>query len=199
MKATRFGLLAAVLFAIVPGLARTAPGTITLGVEVTSASGGTVTPKVTWSTNPAAASCSATLGWSGAKPPSGNEILSPVDKATVYGLTCLWGSNSTVLSWEAPTLNTDGTALTNLGGYHLYVTDPNAQKTMVSVDKTQQAYTFQASLTGQYFFAIAAVTTDGIESPQSNQVQWSSSASAGQQTVSLGVKIPAAPTNLTAK
>lgn len=82
------------------------------------------------------------------------------------------GSNNAVLSWEAPTTNTNGTALTDLSGYRIYYGE-NPSKLSDSVQiKTIGVQTYQIDnlSAGTWYFAIMAVTTTGRESGLSNVV-----------------------------
>lgn len=82
------------------------------------------------------------------------------------------GNASATLSWEAPTSNTNGTALTDLAGYRIYygssATDlsQNVQLKGVGV----QTYVFDNLHAGTWYFAVMAVTSTGIESALSNRV-----------------------------
>jgi len=71
-----------------------------------------------------------------------------------------------VLSWTAPTLNTDGTALTDLSGYTIsYGTSPTALTQSVSItDPTATSYTITGLAAGTWYFAIAATASDGTQS-----------------------------------
>jgi Putative Ig domain len=77
-----------------------------------------------------------------------------------------------VLSWKAPTKNTDGTTLTNLSGYRVYygkqsgqysqtLSLPNASLTSVSIEDLTS---------GTWYFAVKALAKDGDESSFSGQV-----------------------------
>lgn len=82
------------------------------------------------------------------------------------------GNASATLSWEAPTTNTNGTALTDLAGYRIYygssATDlsQNVQLHGVGV----QTYVFDNLQAGTWYFAVMAVTSAGVESALSNRV-----------------------------
>lgn len=82
-------------------------------------------------------------------------------------------TSSASLRWTAPTTNDDGTPLTDLAGYHIYVStradllnDPpievDSSKTNQVVDKLTVGIT--------YYFAITAVNGTGTESALSNTV-----------------------------
>jgi hypothetical protein len=82
------------------------------------------------------------------------------------------GNTSATLSWEAPTTNTNGTALTNLAGYRIYY---GSSATELS-QKVQlngvgvQTYVFDNLQAGTWYFAVMAVTSAGVESALSNKV-----------------------------
>lgn len=70
------------------------------------------------------------------------------------------------LSWNPPTQNTDGSELTNLGGYRIYYgTDADALSSSIQVTNPGlTSYTVGNLSAGKYYFALAAYTTDGAES-----------------------------------
>jgi hypothetical protein len=83
------------------------------------------------------------------------------------------GSGSVTLSWEAPTTNTDGTPLTNLGGYTIYYgTSPSHLDQAIQIKSVGvQTYVIDDLASGNWYFAIMAVTTSGTESSLSNVVE----------------------------
>jgi hypothetical protein len=87
--------------------------TLNLSVSSTTTGGPTLTPRLVWSTNPAAAFClaSGATGWSGTKGPSGAVTLAPISQSETYTLTCSWASTTgaLTLSWTPPTHNDNGT------------------------------------------------------------------------------------------
>jgi len=76
------------------------------------------------------------------------------------------GTGMATLSWEAPTRDTSGRALTNLGGYRIYYgTDKSDLGKTVNIDTVgMQTYVIDNLGTGTWYFAIRAVTNTGIES-----------------------------------
>jgi hypothetical protein len=77
------------------------------------------------------------------------------------------GPNGTaILSWTAPTQNTDGSQLTDLAGYRVYHgTSPNALDQMTQLPGSgNTSYTFNQLVSGTHYFAVAAYTTGGMES-----------------------------------
>ena len=81
-------------------------------------------------------------------------------------------SGSATLSWTAPTSNTDGSALTDLSGfvisYGTTATNLSQQVTISSASTT--SYTLTGLATGTWYFAVAAVASDGTQSVPSNPV-----------------------------
>ncbi|HEV7631789.1 MAG TPA: putative Ig domain-containing protein, partial [Steroidobacteraceae bacterium] len=76
---------------------------------------------------------------------------------------------SATLSWTPPTQNTDGSALGNLAGYRIYYgTDPNALSSTIQVTNAGlTTYVIGNLGAGTHYFAIAAYSTDGVESAKS--------------------------------
>jgi len=82
------------------------------------------------------------------------------------------GSSTATLSWQAPTTNTDGAALTDLSGYRIYYgTDAEELSERVQLTSVGlQTYMIDGLGTGTWYFAIKAVTTTGVESALSDIV-----------------------------
>ena len=79
-------------------------------------------------------------------------------------------NNSAMLSWLAPAQNTDGTALTDISGYHIHVgTDPNSLDTVLDLtDATATSYTVSKLTPGTWYFAISAYNAQGADGELSN-------------------------------
>lgn len=77
---------------------------------------------------------------------------------------------SATLSWQAPTQNTDGSAITNLAGYRiLYGTSASALTQMIEVtNPSVTSYVVDQLTSATWHFAVKAYTTAGAESSQSN-------------------------------
>ena len=79
-------------------------------------------------------------------------------------------TGTATVSWTPPTMNTDGSALTNLTGYRVAYgrssTDLSQSATVNGVGVT--TYTVESLATGAWYFAVHAVNSDGIESDISN-------------------------------
>jgi hypothetical protein len=79
-------------------------------------------------------------------------------------------SGTATLSWTAPTTNTDGSALTDLAGYHIYYgTSPSTMTTVIDVaNPGTMSYTISSLSSATWYFAVNAYTTSGLESTLSN-------------------------------
>jgi hypothetical protein len=79
-------------------------------------------------------------------------------------------TGSAALSWAAPTSNSDGSALTDLAGFHVYYgTSSNLlnQDKPVS-DANATSATVGSLAAGTWYFAVAAVNSGGVEGDLSN-------------------------------
>jgi Putative Ig domain len=79
-------------------------------------------------------------------------------------------TGTATLTWVAPTMNTDGTILNNLAGYHIYY-GTNADALTEEIDvtgATSTSYVINGLASGTYYFAITAYSDYGIESTDSN-------------------------------
>jgi len=79
-------------------------------------------------------------------------------------------NGSAVLSWVAPTTNTDGTPLTDLAGFIInYGTSPSALTQSVTVSSaTATGYTVEGLSAGVWYFTVTAYTTASTQSAPSN-------------------------------
>lgn len=76
------------------------------------------------------------------------------------------------VNWQPPTENTDGSALTNLSGYHIhYGTKPGDYTQTIAVSNPGLAsYVVDNLSPGTYYFTVAAVNSSGTESALSSEV-----------------------------
>jgi hypothetical protein len=77
---------------------------------------------------------------------------------------------SATLSWTPPTLNSDGSPLTNLAGYRVYW-GPAAGTYTSSVTLNNaglSSYVVANLVSGTHYFVVTALNTSGVESPFSN-------------------------------
>ena len=174
---------------------------------------GQVIPTLTWSTTPAGATCTASgdTAWTGTKAGSGTLAMPARALPTpLYGLACTWpGDTTATISWTAPTTNTDGSALAKCAAatdtgpcLAKYKVCRGASATAIT-DCRDHAFPNSTStpwggtlIVGTHFFAVKAVTGDGVESVLSNSAS-KTITPAMQWTASVGVKVPKEPTNLT--
>jgi len=79
-------------------------------------------------------------------------------------------TGSATLNWQAPTQNTDGSALTDLDGYRIaYGTSVTALNQTIDVSNaTVTTYVVDQLSSGTWYFAVKAYTTAGAESANSN-------------------------------
>jgi hypothetical protein len=81
-------------------------------------------------------------------------------------------TGSALLSWAAPTSNTDGSPLANLAGYKIdYGTSSGALTQTVTIsDPTATGYTLQGLASGTWYFAVSDFTGAGVVSALSSVV-----------------------------
>ena len=81
-------------------------------------------------------------------------------------------TGSALLSWHAPTSNSDGSALANLAGYRIdYGASSDALTHTVTIsDPTATSYTLQGLAAGTWYFAVADFTSAGTVSALSSVV-----------------------------
>lgn len=167
---------AALLFAPSFLYAQVAPtGSFTLATQINA--NGTLTPTLTWTTTPAAIGCtgSGDSTWAGAKAVSGTQTLAafPTTTPKAYALVCTWpGQTQAMLTWTPPTLNTDGSSLTNLAGYRVSygVTAAALTQTAQIANPAATGHTIANLTAGTWFFGVRAYTAQGMESDLSNTV-----------------------------
>ena len=79
-------------------------------------------------------------------------------------------AGTALLSWTAPTTNSDGSALTDLKGYHIYY-GSSADLLTVQIDvnsASTTSYTVTNLTPGTWYFAVTAFNSAGLESNLSN-------------------------------
>lgn len=79
-------------------------------------------------------------------------------------------TGSASLSWLPPTLNSDGSALTNLAGYEVHYgrsANDLAQSVALS-NPSLSTYVIENLTSGTWYFAVLAVNSGGVTSPLSN-------------------------------
>jgi Putative Ig domain len=75
-------------------------------------------------------------------------------------------TEAATILWTPPAQNLDGTALTNLAGFHVYYGNTaNALTQMVTIgNPTTITYTLSNLSQGTWYFAVSAYTADNVES-----------------------------------
>jgi hypothetical protein len=93
----------------------------------------------------------------------------PAFSITVVTPTPVTGNGSATLAWTDPTLNTNGSSLTNLAGVHLFYGQSQTSMTNeITVPSTSEnSYTVSGLSSGTWYFAATAYTTTGVQSAQS--------------------------------
>jgi len=106
------------------------------------------------------------VGAVGAAPTSQSSSSSAVGSAPPTA------STGVTINWMPPTQNTDGSTLTNLSGYDIhYGTSSGKYTQSVTVSNPGIASYVVDNLTpGTYYFSVAAVNSNGVESPMSAEV-----------------------------
>lgn len=195
-------LLTALFLAAIASPAYSQTPQLTFTLETTTNNGQSVTPRLTWSTTPAAASCTAAgaTDWTGTKAVSGTVLLAAVTSSKTFGIVCNWpGVNKAALAWIAPTTNTDGSALTDLSGYRIqYGTSAADLSTSAYQQTLATSWTSPDLAPGIWFFGVRAFNTLGLESPLSNIVSKSTTTGAAITGVplQLTIKFPSPPTGV---
>ena len=182
-----FGL-ALVAFGLAPPAF--AQNTIIFTAETTTGTG-EVLPVLTWSTSPAADDCIASGSWSGQKGSAGTETLLVITTSATYAIECQWTDSAVMLSWTAPTQNTDGSTLVDLAGYRIYfgLISGVPYDSMIEIpDATATTYVVEPLVAGTWFFAATAFNAQDIESDFSNETMKTiTGVEGGSEAVSITV------------
>jgi hypothetical protein len=208
-------LLACVLLACSPAFAQV--GDVTFGASVTNANG-SLSTTVSWSTTPAAQSCTASghASWTGTKAASGSLALPVITLSGTYPLTlnCSWAGDTTAtVNWTRPTTNTDGSALAVcaagvtsgpcLAGYRVFrrvgSTDMNGAEMTPVAGGATASRAFTGLGAGVHNFGVEAVNADGVPSVMSN-IAAKTITTGGSRSASVTLTVnpkPAAATGLT--
>lgn len=84
-------------------------------------------------------------------------------------------TGSAALSWQIPTMNNDGTVLTDLSGFRVYQGSNASTSTMTlvsSIDNPSVSdYLVENLAAGTYYFSVTSISTQRGESAYSNVVQ----------------------------
>lgn len=189
------------LFAFFSSWAHSQTPSLIFTLETTSPDGKTVVPRLTWSTTPAANSCTAS-GWTPPAPfaTSGTTVLAAVSASQTYGIACGWnGVTKFALVWVAPTENTDNSPLTNLAGFKVrYGTAANNLNTTATInDPAARGWTSPDLAPGTWFTGVLAFNALGLESDLSTVISKTLTAGASQnRALELTIRFPKPPTGL---
>ncbi len=75
------------------------------------------------------------------------------------------------LTWTPPVENEDGSPLTDLLGYYVYVGDsPEGMLPVWFIGADSSSVQLSYGATGDYYFAVSAINADGIESARTEAV-----------------------------
>lgn len=105
---------------------------------------------------------------------STNATWVPVSSLTITAAgipTTTITTGSAALTWTAPTLNVDGTPLTNLASYNLYRgTSATVLTLLTGIPALATSFVDSTLTLGTWFYAITAVNATGQESAQAGPV-----------------------------
>lgn len=125
--------------------------------------------------------CQASGDWSGAKSITGSEQTGSLTADANYSLTCSDGNNNAVaitavslrqaiLSWAAPTENSNGTPLTDLAGYRIHWGTTSGQYSNTHTINSANTLSHVVELTpGAYYFNLTSLNESGTESAFSGE------------------------------
>lgn len=224
MKITSFlnrhpGLLPGVLLVLVligicqPASAQTP--TLDFTVATSTSDGRSITPRLTWSTTPAAQSCTASgaTDWTGTKAASGTATLAAITATRSYSLSCTWpGDTTATIRWTPPTTNTDGSALakcssqTEVGSClrSFMVVRGSSASTVgsdgrVVNDRNATSYAWTGLSAGTHWFSVIAINGNDIQSDQATPPASKviTTATTQSRTLEVAVRFPASPGGVT--
>lgn len=109
---------------------------------------------------PGALSCTASGLWSGVKPASGQNMVTP-SATGKYVLTCAMpaGTGTALVRWDPVSQNTDNTPLTDLSGYKIYWgASASTLNKSVAVPASPTIYTVEGLTPGPYVFGVTTLS-----------------------------------------
>jgi hypothetical protein len=85
-------------------------------------------------------------------------------------VTASTSAGTATVTWEAPTINTDGTPVTNLSGYTIYygTSQSDLTQSVVVSGAATLSYEITGLASGTWYFSVAADAADGTESAMSS-------------------------------
>ena len=109
----------------------------------------------------------ALMGCNGSAKTAGTGVVADSGAANSSATS---GAGSATLSWQAPSVNTDGTEITSLAGYRIYygASADALTETIEVTGETVTTYVVDGLSSGTYYFAVTALAADGQESTLSD-------------------------------
>ena len=152
--------------------------TLQLSLDETEVDEGAVVTLNWQATN--AASCEASGAWQGARATSGTESLA-VNRYSTFSMSCTSGEQTVSqmvsvavrnlhISWQPPSENIDGTALTDLAGFKIYTVEGGSYIMEADIATPSGNSTSLAKAPGEYMVVMTAYDIEGNESGFSNAV-----------------------------
>jgi Fibronectin type III domain len=78
-------------------------------------------------------------------------------------------SGAATLAWQPPSLNSDGSPLTDLAGFKVYwSTTKGTYSQSTRISSSARTYTVSGLARGTWYFVVTALNSQGLESPYSN-------------------------------
>ena len=140
-----------------------------------------------WSST-GAVSCAAP--WTTSVATTGTATVS-VTATTTYSIICSDANGSALVSWIAPTQNTDNTPLINLAGFEIFHSTSVAglltATPIILNDKLLTTYTITGLPAGSRYYAMKAFDTNGVRSDMTNSVTNVVTIPAGSATATVTV------------
>jgi len=101
-----------------------------------------------------------------------SSTTSSATEATSTSNAAPTSTGTATLSWQAPTIDTNGQALTDLSGYVIYYgTSESSLNQSIQLNSTgTQTYVIDNLESGTWYFAVRAMASSGAESALSNVV-----------------------------
>ena len=137
---------------------------------------------LTWSSSNAD-TCAASGDWDGPRGTSGSESTGALTSSGTYTLTCQGDGGEGVavttvnvtqavtITWDAPTLNDDGSPLTDLDGFRVYQGSSSRSYDAPVEISDESVRSYQVTLApGVHYLAVTAFDQDGTESEFSNEL-----------------------------
>lgn len=190
-----------------PLLAQTAP--VMEFKAATTTGSGSVVPILTWTTTPAATSCTASgdPAWAGTKASSGTQALAAITAAKTYNLLCTWNDQRVTVKWTPAVKNVDGSPYADPKSVRVFygplptMLSGGANSGSVTVLVTSAPQTVIGPLNpGTWYFAAKSVNSADAESDPTPVVSKVVANTTATRTVGITVNpVPMPPSDLTAE